>query len=142
MPIVPRIYERGVYHVKALMCAILTAAALTLSMPQASGAIGTGFNGIYVYGCTSDGKPVRVRVRAPIKDKAAIDSAFRQAVRGRSSEWFDAQKRALNGEEWQRAVADVERLSGGKLPKQNAAVVARTIRVGKSDVSRKRYCGG
>lgn len=122
---------------KAFMGAVLKACALALSMPQASGAR----NGIYIYGCTSDGKPVRARVQAPIKNKAAIDSAFRQAVRGRPAEWFEAQKKALNGDEWQRTVADVERLSEGKLPKQNPAVVARTIQVGQRDVSRKRYCG-
>ncbi len=127
---------------RVILAAMLTAATLTISTTQASGAIGAGFNGFYVYGCTSDGKPVRARVLAPTKDKAAVDAAFRQAIRGRSSEWFVAQKRALNGAEWQKTVADVERLSGRNLPKQNPAVVARTIRVGKSDVSKKRYCGG
>lgn len=56
--------------------------------------------------------------------------------------WLRPDRTAAFGAHWQKAVADLERLSGGRLPKQNPAVVARTIRVGKSNLSKKRYCGG
>uniref|UniRef100_UPI001AECDEFD hypothetical protein n=1 Tax=Ensifer aridi TaxID=1708715 RepID=UPI001AECDEFD len=46
------------------------------------------------------------------------------------------------GVQWQKAVADLERLSGGRLPKQNPAVAARTIRVGKSNLSKSVTVAG
>lgn len=106
-----------------------------------AGSPSTAASGIFVYGCTSNKKPARIRVNTPIKNKPAVEAAFRQTIRGRTSEWFLAQKKAPNGADWQNTVTALERSSGGKLPKQLPALVARSIEIGKRSASQKLYCG-
>ncbi|WP_457586154.1 hypothetical protein [Ensifer canadensis] len=118
---------------KALLIASLFALVLVSPVSAA--------NGIFVYGCTSDNKPARMRVIAAVKDKPAIEAAFRRIIRHQTSEWFLAQKKAPNGVDWQNAVTALEQSSGGKLPKQLPARVARSIEIGKRSASQKLYCG-
>ncbi|WP_104664346.1 hypothetical protein [Ensifer adhaerens] len=117
---------------------LLVAVTLALSSGNANAAR----NGILVYGCTADKKPARMRVVAPLKDKGAIESGFRQMIRTKTSQWFLAQKKALDLTEFEQALAAVTRSSGGRLPEQNPHGVARSVEIGKRAASMKLYCGG
>jgi hypothetical protein len=123
----------GGYDLKAILSAVLFAVLLVVPANAA--------NGIFVYGCTSDKKPARIRVVAPIENKPLIEATFRRIIRGRTSEWFLAQKKAPSGADWQNTMAVLEQSSGGQLPKQLPALVARSIEIGKRSASQKLYCG-
>jgi hypothetical protein len=52
-------------------------------------------NGIFVYGCTSDGKPARMRVVAPLKYKGAVEAGFRNMIRQKRQIGFLRRRRPL-----------------------------------------------
>ncbi|WP_426124449.1 hypothetical protein [Pararhizobium sp. PWRC1-1] len=78
---------------------------------------------------------------APIKNKPSVEAAFRQIIRGRTSNGFLAQKKTPSGADWQNALATLEQSSGGKLPKQLPALVAESIEIGKRSASQNLYRG-
>ncbi len=118
-----------------------TVSAVVLCLALLSPALGNAASDIFVYGCTSDGKPSRIKVTASIKDKGAIEAAFRRILRDKPSEWLLAQKRARNSPEWKSTLTDLERLSGGRLMKQGAGKVAGSISIGQTGASKRHYCG-
>jgi hypothetical protein len=124
---------------KAILTAtLLSVAALSVSVSSAS----TADIKTLIYGCTSDGKPARIRVWVPLKDRKTVQAAFRQVIGGRTSEWFLLQKRTPFGKDWQNALAELDHLSRGKLPKQNPIAVANSVTISTRDSSKRRYCSG
>ncbi|MBD9635459.1 hypothetical protein IB277_03965 [Ensifer sp. ENS07] len=120
-----------------LTATVLIAGALSLYSADAIAAK----NGIFVYGCTSDGKPARMRVIAPLKDKGAVEAGFRNMIRQKTSAWFLAQKKTVDLTEIEKALEVMVQSSGGKLPPQNPSAVARSVEIGKRAASLKLYCG-
>lgn len=120
-----------------LTATLLIAGALSLCSANAIAAK----NGIFVYGCTSDGKPARMRVVAPLKDKGAVEAGFRNMIRQKTSDWFLAQKKTIVLTEFEQALEVMMQSSGGKLPTQNPSAVVRSVEIGKRAASLKLYCG-
>ena len=82
-----------------------------------------------------------MRLVTPLNSKPMAEAAFGKMIRKQTSKWFLAQKKAPFGDDWQNAIAEFERLSGGKLAKQQPALVARSIEIGKRSISKTIYCG-
>lgn len=97
---------------------------------------------ILIYGCTSDRLVARIQVTAPLGHKPAIESAFRALMRGKTSQALLSLKQRNNEQAGLKALADLTRLSAGKLPEQNPAAVARSIAVNKRTHVVRQYCGG
>lgn len=97
---------------------------------------------ILVYGCTSDRLAARIQVTAPPGHKSTIERAFRTLVRGQTSQALLSLKQRNNEQAGLKALADLKRLSAGKLPEQNPAAVARSISVNKRAHAIRQYCGG
>jgi len=95
-----------------------------------------------VYGCTSDRMAARIQVFAALKDKPAIERAFRSVVRSKTSKAFLALKQPQNDRDGLKALSDLRRLSGGKLPPQDPATLASSIAVNKRANAIRQYCGG